>query len=399
MFGATRTHLFVFMGLAWLAACATTDLEPLSGYEPDTLRLEEEENELWAASERFERHLERKDALYRDEALQDYLNGVAARLLSATLRDPTLRPRVRVVKDPHVNAFVLPNGALYMTTGLLARLENEAQAATILGHELVHYLNRHALKEARTEQNTAGIAAVVGILMAGITGPYAVQQVAAASIAGYSRDLEAEADVEGFRLMQGAGYDPKEAPRTFEHLLRLSEEEGSEHPGIFASHPKLRERRDMMRLLATAEHDRRPPQSTPVVGAATYMAKVETLLLDNAALDIQRGRHETAGAAIERHLSLNPRSARAHFLRGENIRMSPEDDETAAKAIAAYRRSTSLPDTPGEAYRELGLMYRSMGRDDEATTAFQQYLSAKPGAVDAPIIRSYVSERSSQVRE
>ena len=386
MFGARWACLFVLMGLAWLAACATTDLEPLSSYEPDTLQLDEEENELWAASERFERHLERRHALYADEALQAYLNGIAERLLLATLSDPDLSPRVRVVKDPHVNAFVLPNGALYMTMGLLARLENEAQAATILGHELVHYLNRHALKEARTEQNTACIAAVVGLVFAGITGPYAVQQVAAASNAGYSRDLEAEADIEGFRLMREAGYDAKEAPRTFEHLLRVSEEEGNEHPGIFASHPKLRERRDTLRSLAALEQDRRPPQTTPIVGAASYMAKIETLLLDNAALDIQR------------HLLRNPRSARAHFLRGEIIRMSPDEGETTAKAFAAYRKSTSLPDTPGEAYRELGLMYRSMGRNNEATAAFRQYLSANPGAADAPIIRSYIADGDATAR-
>ena len=392
VFGARWGYLIVFMGTAWLAGCATTDVAPLSGYEPDTLLLEEEENELWAASERLERHLERKDALYRDQALLKYLNSIVARLLSKTLRDPALRPRVRVVKAPQVNAFALPNGALYMTMGLLARLENEAQAATIVGHELVHYLNRHALKEVRTQENTAGIAAVVGIVLAGVTGPVAVQLMADASVAWYSRDLEIEADVEGFRLMQEAGYDPKQAPLVFEHLLQVSEEDGEEQHGVFASHPKLRERRDTMRRLAAAEQERTPTQTKPFAGDAGYMAKVETLRLDNAALDVQRGRHKIAEAAVERHLSLNPRSARAHFLRGEIIRMSPADDQTTARAMAAYRRSVGLPDTPAEAYRELGLMYRSMGRDDEATAAFQQYLSAKPGAADAPIIRSYSAE-------
>lgn len=387
------------MGTAWLAGCATTDVAPLSGYEPDSLLLEEEENELWAASERFERHLERKDALYRDEALQDYLDGIAARLLSNRLRNPALSPRVRVVKAPDVNAFVMPNGALYMTMGLLARLENEAQAATVLGHELVHYLNRHALKEIRTQENTAGFAAVFGVILASVTGPAALQLMVEASVAGYSRDLETEADVEGFRLMQEAGYDPAEAPGAFEHLLQISMEEGEEQEGAFASHPKLQARRDAMRRLAAAEQERRPTRTKPFAGDADYVAKVETLRLDNAALDVQRGRHKIAEAAVERHLSLNPRSAQAHFLRGEIIRMSPADDQTAARALAAYRRSAGLPDTPAEAYRELGLLYRSMGRDEEATAAFRQYLSAKPGAADAPIIRSYATEGSASARK
>ena len=149
------------------------------------------------------------------------------------------------MRDPTLNAFAMPNGRIYVHTGLLARLDNEAQLATILSHEMTHVDHRHALRFTRDVQNkqilytVLGVAASIGVgaaagsrarsgdpIGAAVLSQTAnavlglgLQLAALASINGYGRDLEREADREGMARLVRAGYDPKEAPRVFK-LLR-----------------------------------------------------------------------------------------------------------------------------------------------------------------------------------
>ena len=302
------------------------------------------------------------------------------------------------MESPVVNAFSLPNGALYITTGLLARIENEAQLATVLGHELIHYMNRHVLQELRNQQNQQTTAAVVGLIFAVPTvglSLKATQLWAISAVSGYSQELEVEADKATLQLIVTVNYDPREAPRVFEQLLAAQKEEGLKEPYHFVSHPKLQDRIDNNRELIRNDYTDVISRGRLYVGANEYLENVKNLLLDNAALDIDIDHFNSAQAAINKHLAVNPSSARAYYLLGNLYRKKPEGGPTMENALVNYLKAAQLPDPPAEVYREIGLLYRSKGDQGKANVAFQKYLSMKPDAVDALIIKSYVVETKS----
>ena len=124
--------------------------------------------------------------------------------------------RVNVIKSPYLNAFAYPNGMIYIHSGLLARMDNEAQLAAVLAHEMVHCIHRHALRAFRKYRNQPAylIAAQQTLLRTkGLQKLARSMGIAGAmtAISGYARELEAEADRIGFEWVLKAGYNPKEA--------------------------------------------------------------------------------------------------------------------------------------------------------------------------------------------
>src|SRR5262249_60315232 len=105
--------------------------------------------------------------LYQDALLEEYLDNIARRLTPPELEEAGIPIRVRILQDPSLNAFAYPNGAIYIHTGLLARVGNEAQLATILGHEMTHGINRDAVRNYRDTRNKV-ILANIGAIAASI---------------------------------------------------------------------------------------------------------------------------------------------------------------------------------------------------------------------------------------
>src|SRR6266481_7360912 len=233
--------------LAWilvtalLCGCASTNVPPM-GYQGKPFRPEPDERKLWSDAEKEEQKLAKLGKTYDDPLLEDYLASVTARLVPEEAQEAGApAPRIAVFRDPALNAFAMPNGKIYVHTGLLSRVENESQLSMILGHEMTHVTNRHALMFNRDAQNkqiwftALAIAASLGVAVAAGgqqgKGNYVSAEVLRttsniflglglqlafiASVNGFGRDLEREADREGMDRMVKAGYDPREAPRVF----------------------------------------------------------------------------------------------------------------------------------------------------------------------------------------
>jgi predicted Zn-dependent protease len=191
--------------------------------------LEREERNLWAEAEEFDKLLERSGKIRNDPALNQYLQ----RILDKLYPEFNGEVRIRVLDSSQLNAFALPNGSLYINTGLLARLQNEAQLATVLAHEGAHFVHRHSFQQSEHLKNVATFALVVS--MAGV--PLAGNIIALSSMTGYSREHETEADNIGYQRLIAAGYSAKESPRTFEHLMAEIKALDINEPFFFASHP------------------------------------------------------------------------------------------------------------------------------------------------------------------
>jgi predicted Zn-dependent protease len=381
----------------FLFSCATTKLPPV-GSSNRPFQMEEEEQRLWKDADHVEKKLEKSHYLHKDPQLDTYLNNLAQKLLPSEVRAQNIQLRVRVLKNPFLNAFVMPNGAIYIHTGMLARLENEAQLATILGHEIVHFLNRHTVKEMRDTENKNAFLQVMQLLV-GSTGWGSLIVLALynqselwtlASVRGYSRELETEADEGGLKAMVRAGYDPEQAPRTFENLTEGRDEEKIEEPFFFGTHPRLQERINNYRKLLSKPFFQ---SSKGGLGSVEYEKMIQGVLLDNALMDMDIGRFRFAQKGIERRLKRNSEDPRGHFLMGELYRRSVKgDSENLQKAIAEYQKAISFDPNYAEPHRELGLVYQEQKQEQKARAEFELYLLLNPQAVDAPIIKGYLNK-------
>jgi predicted Zn-dependent protease len=387
--------------LLTVTACTTMRL-PSLGTGGKAMPLEADEQELWQTATQLEQRLAHSGILYEDVALETYLTQVAQTLLPSDARAVIPSPRIKVVHHPFLNAFALPHGVIYIHTGMLAQMENEAQVATVLGHELAHFIHRHTVKEIRQAQNQLAFYKALGVALAVVSGSLgatiggltdeAGRLWALASVRGYSRALEREADAEGLSAMVTAGYDPKEAPKVFAHLQRESQGPTRQEPFFFGTHPRLQERLDNYHQLLTTQSAAQVDTEGLLTHEEEFLTHIAPLLLDNAALDLSLGRLATAQAAIQKHLQRQPHSARAYFLFGQVYERYEPQDASAPQAIAAYQEAVRLDPTYAAPQRTLGLLYRAQHRPAQARAAFVRYLALHPDAVDAPIIQGYVDE-------
>ena len=183
---------------------------------------------------------------YSDEALQSYVNDIGQRIAKVS-HLPNLQFTFTVLDSPDINAFALPGGYVYITRGIMAYLNSEAQLVAVLGHEVGHVTARHAVRQ-QSGATAAGVGAtVIGILTGSGDLASVANMAGTALVRGYGRDMELEADAIGAEYLERMGYQP-EAMIDVVRLLKnqeqlevqIARQEGREpriYHGVFSTHP------------------------------------------------------------------------------------------------------------------------------------------------------------------
>lgn len=375
-----------------LAGCLTTPPAPHTAEAP--LEMGREEANLWALAEQEVAQMRRTGALLENFEVSNYLRAVCLRL-RPDLREGPFAFEVLVVRDPLLNAFAYPHGKLFVHTGLLAAVENEAQIATVLGHEITHFTHRHAFDSARESKANAALFTVLEMGLTGATG-YATGLGSVglmAAVSGYSRNNELEADQVGWYALADAGYAVGESVRVYEILLERLAAEGESEPYFFGSHPKLSERiRETRRLVAA--HQSAAANSGEFRGEEVYGTEMAEVFLINAALDLARGEYGQVLRAVERHDRWRPPHAQGCYLRGEALRLRAGEGDPAA-GRAALEKAITLDPAHVEARRSLGLLLMERGENEAAAEQFRQVLELAPDHPRRKFIEQYLEQCTS----
>jgi predicted Zn-dependent protease len=219
--------------IAMLAACATN---PVTGQRELSLMSESQEIE---TGKQLDAEVRRQMGVYGDAELQRYVSEVGQRLARTSHR-PNLPWHFTVVDQPAVNAFALPGGYIYITRGILPFLDNEAEFAGVLGHEIGHVTARHSAA-AYSKATSAG----VGLALLGIFVPSTrpLQGLAETALGvlflKHGRDDELEADRLGAEYTAKNGWDPEGIAGMLTTLARIDEASGSRRgvPNWLSTHP------------------------------------------------------------------------------------------------------------------------------------------------------------------
>lgn len=270
-----------------------------------------------------------------DPELGRYVNSVGQKLAAAAKRD--LPYEFVVINNDVPNAWALPGGKMAINRGLLVELDNEAELAAVLGHEIVHADARHT---AQTLER--GMLLQLGVLAAGVAASdseYGDLAVGAGMIGAqvinskYGREAELEADRYGMQYMTEAGYNPEAAVSLQETFVRLSEGRNPNWlEGLFASHPPSQERVERNRAylaelagggtMGRETYQQKTAHIRKVKPAyESYNEGVKALSEGNTALAEQKAREA---------IRVEPREGKFHGLLGQSA-MHQEQDQAALR--------------------------------------------------------------------
>ncbi|HED18952.1 MAG TPA: peptidase M48 Ste24p, partial [Gammaproteobacteria bacterium] len=223
-----------------LQGCATN---PVTGDQDFVLMSESEEISLGA---KYNEQILREMSVYPDPELAAYVDQVGQRIAKVSHR-PQLNYHFTVIDTPTVNAFALPGGYIYITRGILAYLNSEAELAAVLGHEIGHVTARHSVRQ----QSAATATGIAGTVLGAATGVPGSQDLFSvfgkAMLSGYGREQELESDRLGAQYLARSGYDPqamlevigvlKNQEQFEQQRAREEKREARAYHGVFATHP------------------------------------------------------------------------------------------------------------------------------------------------------------------
>lgn len=376
-----------------LGACQTASRQagqPLSAVQAPGRRpaLTDADAGFWQASDKVEQQLRVSPYRVRDPALEGYLRDLACGLGGDYCKDV----RVYLVRTPHFNASMMPNGFMQVWTGLLLRMENEAQLGTVIGHEIGHYLRQHGIERMRSVRNTADALMFLGIGLSvaglGLVANIA-DLIAIASLFAYSRDQEREADEMGVDLLVARGYAPSEAARVWQHIVAESEaaEVKRSRDFLLATHPAPEDR-----VTALTEHA--GSKTAPPAGWQTGADRFQQIIAPHRgwllADEVRLRQPGPSLVLFDRLLKSNPQDGQILFAKGEVYRLRDKDGDLD-QALSLYQEAAASPAAPAEAWRGIGLIRLKRGDKAGATEVFRRYLELKPDAEDRLLIGSYLS--------
>jgi len=363
-------------GVAQAQQGAFQPLPPfVAAYEPQGV----DERGIWMRADEDERELRDSPLVIKDQKLNAYIRGV----LCKTVGDERCgAARIYVVRVAAFNASMSPNGTLQIWSGLLLRVRDEAELASVLGHEFAHFELRHSLRDFQQRRKASDIIAWAGFLG---TGGALIQFSALGSFYSFGRAQEEAADLLSMRYLAASPYNPNCFADIWQRMMdesdatalgRKQRSTRYDRVAFFANHPTDLQRTSYLRKIAG------PPRGDE--GEAQYREGLGhwrgEFLGDQLKLNDFGGTDYLLGALASSGWTAELLVARGDLYR---MRANPRD---LVSASDFYRAAIVIEPDNADAYRGLGLALMRGQSLDEGREALRHYLVLRPDAADAAMI-------------
>ena len=394
-----------FIRLSTLAAAGLVSgcaANPVTGRSQLMLMSEQEEIQIDRQNSPFQ--LSSDYGTIQDHALQGYLAEVGLGLAALSHR-PRMPYRFNGVNATYINAYAFPGGTICATRGILLKLNDEGELASLLGHELGHVNARHTARQMSqamlTQVLVGGAAAVVGS-QSNALGDLTAQLGsigAGALLASYSRDNEREADDLGLRYMAAAGYDPRGFVGLMEMLRNLNQQKPNAVQTLFSTHPMSEERyQDALDAVRT-----RYPRSSGALYRERYMDQTAGLrriqgaveAMQNGEKEMARESFDNAADQFQKALGIAPRDYVANLMMAKCRFAQKRFEEAQRYAVAAQQIY------PGEAqsYLVSGFARLQNARFDAALRDIEAYDVRLPNDPNTLFRKGYIQEKAGRKDE
>lgn len=397
--------------------------------------------EILEQADLLDTRFERDGLVLVDEPTSAYLRRIGQSLVPRDLKLERVTWKFRALRDPQPNAFALPNGSIYVTTGLMTLIDNESQLAAIIAHELTHVMRRHTYLSNRSNRKKfltmnvmqavgayAPLSVVGAVIMAVTTvAPFIMM----ATMYGYSRDLEREADLKGIDMMISAEYPPEEMVNVMKLLDK--DFEGENVRLFYNDHPALDERIKYLSSYLGARANTVTPQMELNRERKLYFQKLEPVMRHNVQLAINVGRARSAVYLAQRLVDFHGDSENLFWLAESYRALGPHAPQLTEKELTNsgkkdaakkrekrtaeeeerellatpegkdnwqkhqqlaeefYQRALNDENPAPVAHRGLGMLYEKVGRGTDAVVQYEKYLEQAPAATDRERIQRRIT--------
>lgn len=347
-------------------------------YEPEDV----DERGLWASFDEVERKVSTSKDLIRDDVLNQYLQDV---LCNSVGDDRCNATRIYIVRNNAFNASMAPNGMMMVNSGLLLRMRNEAELASVLGHEFSHFEQRHSLQLFKRLRSGSDIASIVGVVVGVPLGAFFLLDVFS-----FNREMEKQADITSADYLAASPYASAAAADIWVRLIDEDDARAEERKrrkrgrstGWFASHPAPLARSEYLARAAEIHAD------DGEYGYERYAETMDPFLLTFFEDQLQRNDFAASRYILDQMAGDQWRAVH-YVMQGELYRKRgmPRDLVTAEES---YRAAIDAGTTRPEAWRGLGLTLMRARNREQGAEALATYLELAPDAPDAPMMQMMI---------
>ena len=374
--------LAMALGLPGTGHAETFTLPPFTqAYEPQGV----DERGAWMMADEQERLLRSSKFVIRDDGLNHYVRGVFCRTVG---QDRCANVRIYVMRMPEFNATMYPNGMMTVWSGLLLRVQSEAELGAVLGHEFGHFEKRHGVFGFKNKRTMSDVMAWIGVAAPQSAG---FQYSLLGQVYAFNREQEREADMIGVQYLAASDYPSSAAARVWRRLMAEQDASASARgrkakhgyaAGYFASHPSELSRATTLEAAAVRYGDEGDE------GRAAYAQALKDWLPEFLGDQIKR--NDFGGSDfILSQLASDGWSGPLLFARAElySQRGNPRDYVTAAQF---YEQAIEKGYAAPKALRGLGLAQLRTQQTEQGKASLRQYLQQSPDASDASLISSLI---------
>lgn len=250
----------IIISSLFLGSCGTVN----SGVNKGQVNLYSSQDEITIGGQ-VDSEIRKEMRISTDPALNSYIQQLANRIYSNYPEKNLPSIRSAVVISDQVNAFAIPGGYLYVNTGLIKTVDNEAELAGVIAHEIGHAVARHGT-EQMTQANALELLAYATQAAAGTTAGKAVKLFGTAGLLYHSRQDELEADRLGMQAMYNSNYDLNAMETMFLKLQAVQKYEPGKLEQWLSTHPPISQRIEQVRLVESEL----PKQPSPQRNSAQF---------------------------------------------------------------------------------------------------------------------------------
>ncbi len=325
--------------------------------------------------------------IIEDESLNQYLKQVVLKLHNNDYQQAE-NFSIKVYSSAALNAFSKSDGTIYICLPILGMIDNEAQLAFLLAHEMTHWSQNHHMEmkyELHTQALKAAQSQIAGSIF-GVSG--AGSQSAQIALSGFSKKHEHEADSIALAMVSLSGYNPWAAKEFFMTMYTWLKHKEKKRVAKYATHPKL-----MKRYKACKNRiiNNNTDTTSGEIGKDSYHSVLQPYHIKIAELLLQSNSvYELHAMAIQKS-NTDYTSPKWRYLRGKllEVYFAKDSFSVARKELHSAAHDT-FPIV--QSFRDLGWLYLKNGKTDSASLYFNEYLQANQSAKDAELIRYYLGQ-------